>query len=263
MTTRIACNILGPNSHWADQTDQTPAKNRHHRLSADSHILKARLASIKFRQSMSIAGEESGIIVFDSIYSVAQSQFHPRKAATEKQTETMSSVFTKDNTPDLGRAILRVSPLVLSSASLMFSWSQDISFRAFLHHSLRNDPAHPSGNVLPRYLPAFMKPGLWGIGLTYLPATALCIVNGLSNQTSEVRGFYLAGAVFSIAHFCWGPSMFAILRRIGDPQTAGVPNEDALETWLPRHHSRTLLVNVPAFLCIFAATLATITEGLR
>ena len=57
--------------------------------------------------------------------------------------------------------------------------------------------------------------------------------------------------------------MFAILRRIQDPKTAGVPNENALETWLPKHHSQTLLVNVPAFLCIFAATLATITEGLK
>jgi len=145
----------------------------------------------------------------------------------------------------------------------MFSWAQDISLGAFLHPSLRNDPTHPSGKILPHYLPAFMKPGLWGIGLTYLPATALCIANGLSGQSQEIRGLYLAGAFFSIAHFSWGPSMFAILARISDPKAAGVPNEDALESWLPPHHRRTLMVNVPAFLCIFAATLATVTEGLR
>jgi hypothetical protein len=175
----------------------------------------------------------------------------------------MPSIFAADNAPQLGTALLRLSPLVISSASLMFSWAQDISLGAFLHPSLRTDPAHPSGKILPRYLPAFMKPGIWGIGLTYPPATLLCVANGLSGQTREVRGLYLAGALFSIAHFCWGPSMFAILGRIGDAKTAGVPNEDALETWLPRHHSRTLLVNVPAFLCIFAATLATVTEGLK
>ncbi|KAA8651166.1 hypothetical protein EYZ11_012820 [Aspergillus tanneri] len=175
----------------------------------------------------------------------------------------MPSLFSTDNAPQLGVALLRVSPLVLSSASLMFSWAQDISLGAFLHHSLRNDPTHPSGKILPRYLPAFMKPGLWGIGLTYPTATVLCIVNGLSGQSRETRHLYFAGAVLSIAHFCWGPSMFAILRRIQDPKTAGVPNENALESWLPRHHSRTLLVNVPAFLCIFTATLATITEGLK
>lgn len=175
----------------------------------------------------------------------------------------MSSLFSTGNVPQLGVALIRVSPLVISSASLMFSWAQDISLGAFLHHSLRNDPTHPSGKILPRYLPAFMKPGLWGIGLTYPPATVLCVVNGLSGQSREVRLLYLAGALLSIAHFCWGPSMFAILRRIQDPKTAGVPNENALETWLPKHHSRTLLVNVPAFLCIFAATLATITEGLK
>jgi hypothetical protein len=168
-----------------------------------------------------------------------------------------------DNASQARQALLRVSPLVFSSASLMFSWAQDIAFKAFLHPSLRTDPGHPSGKILPRYLPAFMKPGLWGIGLTFLPSTALCVVNGMSGQSLEVRNLYFAGAVLSIAHFCWGPSMFRILARIGDPKTAGVSNEDALETWLPRHHQRTLLVNVPAFFCILAATVASMAEGLR
>lgn len=168
-----------------------------------------------------------------------------------------------DNAIQMQQALLRISPLILSSASVMFSWAQDIAFKAFLHSSLRTDPTHPSGKILPRYLPAFMKPGLWGIGLTFLPSTALCVVNGMSGQSREARNLYFAGAAFSIAHFCWGPSMFRILARIGDAKTAGVANEAALESWLPRHHQRTLLVNIPAFLCIFAATLVSVTEGLR
>jgi hypothetical protein len=56
--------------------------------------------------------------------------------------------------------------------------------------------------------------------------------------------------------------MFAILRRIGDGKNAGAQNEDTLQEWLPKHRARTLLVNVPAFLCILAATLVTLTEGL-
>lgn len=167
------------------------------------------------------------------------------------------------NTSTMRQALLRVSPLVLSSASIMFSWAQDIVFKAFLHPSLRGDPGHPSGKMLPRYLPAFMKPGLWGIGLTFLPSTALCIANGMSGQSREVRNLYFAGAVLSIAHFCWGPSMFRILARISDAKTAGVANENAVEAWLPRHRQRTLLVNVPAFLCILTATLASMSEGLR
>ncbi|RYP79850.1 hypothetical protein DL770_006496 [Monosporascus sp. CRB-9-2] len=175
----------------------------------------------------------------------------------------MSFLLGTDNVSQLGTALLRLSPLVISSASLMFSWSQDISLGAFLHPSLRNDAAHPSGKILPRYLPAFMSPGIWGIGLTYPPATVLCVINGLSGQSREARNLYFAGALCSIAHFCWGPSMFAILGRICDVKTAGVPNENALKEWLPRHRARTLMVNVPAFLCILAATLVTVTEGLR
>lgn len=175
----------------------------------------------------------------------------------------MSSTFHADNISQLGIALLRLTPLVLSSASMMFSWAQDISLGAFLDPKLRSDTAHPSGNILPRYLPAFLKPGLWGIGLTYLPATALCIANGLSGQSREVRNLYFAGAALSLAHFRWGPSMLRILGRIGDPKTAGTPNEEALEVWLAKHHQRTLLVNVPAFLCILTATLATVVEGLH
>ncbi|KAH8723491.1 hypothetical protein GQ44DRAFT_804030 [Phaeosphaeriaceae sp. PMI808] len=175
----------------------------------------------------------------------------------------MSSIFNPNHGPRIQLALLRLSPLILSSASVMFSWVQNIAFSAFLHSSLRDDSYHPSGKILPRYLPAFMKPGLWGIGLTFLPATALCVVNGLSEQSREIRNLYFAGAVLSIAHFCWGPSMFKILGRITDPKAAGVPNEKALEAWLPRHHQRTLLVNIPAFLCIMAATLASMVEGLR
>ena len=142
----------------------------------------------------------------------------------------MPSLFGQSNDAvQLGLALLRISPLVLSSASLMFSWSQDISLEAFLHPSLRNDPAHPTGTILLRYMPAFMRPGLWGIGLTYPPATVICVINGLSRQSGYARNLYFAGALFSIAHFCWGPTMFAILARIGDAKSPGVQNETALK----------------------------------
>ncbi|KAK1979515.1 hypothetical protein LZ30DRAFT_596732 [Colletotrichum cereale] len=175
----------------------------------------------------------------------------------------MPQLFRADNAHLLATSLLRITPLVLSSASLMFSWAQDISLGAFLHRSLRNDPDHPSGKILPRYLPAFMKPGIWGLGLTYIPATVLCVINGFSGQSSEVRQLYFAGAGLSIAHFCWGPTMFAILRRIQDPRDPGVLNEEALEAWLPKHRTRTLLVNLPAFVCILGATLGSMTEGLN
>ncbi|KAI1737470.1 hypothetical protein F4680DRAFT_215107 [Xylaria scruposa] len=174
---------------------------------------------------------------------------------------TIPMTMGTTNVWQLGTALLRLSPLVLSSASVMFSFAQDCSLGAFVHESLRKDAAHPSGKILPRYLPAFMNPGIWGIGVTFLPATILCVINGLGTQSVDARNLYWAGAVFSIAHFCWGPTMFAILARIGDADTAGAPNEKAMEEWLPKHRARTFLVNIPAFLCILGASLVIVTNG--
>jgi hypothetical protein len=174
----------------------------------------------------------------------------------------MSSPYSASNSRPLGVALLRLSPLAISSASLMFSWAQNVLFSSFLDQPLRDDLGHPTGKILPRYLSAFMRKGLKGIGLTYPTATILCIANGLRGQSRDVRRLYLAGAVLSLAHFCWGPKMFGLLRRIGDPKTAAVVNEEALAAWLPAHQTRTLLVNIPAFLCILGATVGVLAEGI-
>ncbi|KAJ5902197.1 hypothetical protein N7495_002725 [Penicillium taxi] len=111
----------------------------------------------------------------------------------------MTSPFDSNYISQLEIRFLPVSPLVISSASLMFSWSQDISFGAFLHPSIRNDVAHPNGKSLPRYLPAFMGLSIWGIGITYPSATVICVLNGLSQQSWEACYLYLTGVLFSIA----------------------------------------------------------------
>ncbi|KAI1080027.1 hypothetical protein F5B20DRAFT_148513 [Whalleya microplaca] len=175
----------------------------------------------------------------------------------------MASPFTSSNLPTLGRALLRVSPLVISSASLMFSWAQTVAFGSFLVPELQKDPAHPSGNILPRYMPAFMKPGLWGIALTYPTAMLLSIANSFSGQSLYINRLYLIGGLFSLGHFYWGPRMMKLLYRISDPKEAGVRNEKDMASWIPIHHRRTFSVNVPAWLCLLAATLGTIAEGLN
>lgn len=122
----------------------------------------------------SLASQIKSIISCDS----ALRSFHPGKP-------TARSCHLKNQAQSLSLRIC--SPmyisLVLSSAPLIFSRAQDISPGANSHHSLRNDPTHPSGKILPRYLPAFMKPGNWGIGLTYLSASINCLVNVLSGQS--------------------------------------------------------------------------------
>ncbi|GFF96389.1 conserved hypothetical protein [Aspergillus lentulus] len=90
----------------------------------------------------------------------------------------------------------------------------------------------PEWQLLPRYLPAFMSPGIWGIGYNVTPCHRPLCYQWVEPLESGGRHPILCRRAVSTALFCWGPTMFAILGRIGDVNTARVRNEDALQEWL-------------------------------
>ncbi|KAI0551295.1 hypothetical protein F4679DRAFT_582772 [Xylaria curta] len=169
------------------------------------------------------------------------------------------------STPELsqiGTALVRVAPVVLSSASLMLSWVQTILFASFLTPALRNDPSHPSGVLLPRYIPALLKRGLYGIFLTYPPTLILSFVNGFATYRNPwIARLYLAGGVLSLGHFVWAPPTQRLLAKIKNAKDAPVSNEKDVERWLGLHNTRTLVVNLPAHLCLLGATLGLVAQA--
>lgn len=154
-----------------------------------------------------------------------------------------------------GTALLRLSPVIISSASLMCAIDQQNAFSSFLTPKLLAQPGHVSGHLVTDWFPAFAKPTKWVIMLAYPFAGIFAVVNsrvpGLSPQT---KYFYYAGGVLSVAHYYFGAWSMYWNSKICSKEKMGQRNEDALRGWLGNNFRRMMLVNVPAWLMFLCAT---------
>ncbi|KAK0725830.1 hypothetical protein B0H67DRAFT_571674 [Lasiosphaeris hirsuta] len=167
--------------------------------------------------------------------------------------------------PQTGLVLLRLTPLVISSASLMFSWAQHLFFGNFVNSQLSAQPDHPAGKVLVHYMPEAMRRGVPAILALYPSAMALAFANSLGGYKvvhPVARRFYLASGVLSLAHFYFVPRVKRIVAAISAAKDPGVRNEDAMRDWLAMHTQRSLLVNFPAWLCLFVGTVLVVSEGI-
>ncbi|KAI1844907.1 hypothetical protein JX265_009533 [Neoarthrinium moseri] len=165
----------------------------------------------------------------------------------------------------IGLALLRLAPLSVSSASLMFSWAQDLFISGFVNPKLANHPDHLSGKLLPYYMPGVWITGTTAIFIAYPGTMLLALANSVGRGAVEnqlARRLYLAGSVMSIAHFYYGLRSKSLMAAIGSPQDPGVKNENVVRTWLSMHFRRSLLVNLPAWLCLVSATAVVLINGL-
>ncbi|KAI1170321.1 hypothetical protein F4777DRAFT_584023 [Nemania sp. FL0916] len=158
----------------------------------------------------------------------------------------------------IGLALLRLSPLAISSASLMCAWDQQNAFRSFLAPPLLAQPGHLSAHVVVDWFAEFAKPTKWVILLCYPAALGLALANaytaagaGLHPQT---KAFYVAGGVLSILHFWFGSWSMMWNARIASKDRIGAANEDALRGWLGNNYARMLWVNIPAWVMFMCAT---------
>ncbi|GAQ46356.1 hypothetical protein AAWM_00012 [Aspergillus awamori] len=156
---------------------------------------------------------------------------------------------------DFGTAVLRLSPLMISSASLMCAIDQQNAFRSFLTPKLANRPGHVSGNLVHDWFPAFARTTKWVILLAYPLAGVVAVINsrapGINPQT---RYFYYAGGVLSVAHYYFGAWSMYWNSRICSKEKIGLRNEDGLRGWLGNNWRRMWLVNIPAWLMFVCAT---------
>lgn len=152
--------------------------------------------------------------------------------------------------------LLRIAPLVTSSAAVWFCYDQHMYFGTFLHHDVR-----PKANdVLPAFWNAHIGRGLASIVGVY----SLSCATGLANALSKVKirpapgaRWYLAGACFSAAHFLFGPWVAELIRAM-------VYDGNAVESqakWLRVHLARTFIVDIPGWFCFGLAVLHSVHAG--
>jgi hypothetical protein len=178
----------------------------------------------------------------------------------------MSLTLNDISARDAGLALLRVGPIAVSSASLMFSWAQDLFVSAFVNPKLANHPDHISGKLLPYYMPGVWITGTTAIFIAYPGTAVLALANAVgagAAQNPLARRLYLVGGALSLGHFYYGLRSKSLMAEIGSAKEPGIKNENKVRTWLAMHFQRSLFVNFPAWVALLGATIVILLDGVR
>lgn len=158
-------------------------------------------------------------------------------------------------THNLGLNLLRLAPLVLSTASLMCGVDQANALRPFSKPPL----AKTGGSVLPHWFSGFFDTTIYAVGLSYPLAFATALLNAgkyVGDLDDTTRYLYWAGAAFSAGHFLYGPGAMQIIARMCDKENPGVKNTQTTHEWLDMNFTRIITVDGPAWIMYFAAVLS-------
>ena len=154
--------------------------------------------------------------------------------------------------------ILRLAPLVTSTGSLWFCVDQSLFLGCLVPY--HNRAEHVS--TIPAYWRSFFKPGLGIIfimyGLTALAAVANLYSSSLvfSLGVTDTTRWYKLGLAFTLAHFAFVPSVAPLITRMIEDSTGESWRYQV--KWLKIHAIRTMLVDLPGWLCYFAAALTSL-----
>ncbi|RLL93811.1 hypothetical protein CFD26_103589 [Aspergillus turcosus] len=155
-------------------------------------------------------------------------------------------------------ALLRLSPLMVSSASLMCAWDQQNAFRSFLAPQLLSKPGDMCAHVVLDWFAEFAKPTKWVMILSYPFCLIIALINALGAPGAglhpQTKAFYVAGGVLSILHFYYLPWEMMWIARISSKEHIGQKNYDGLRGWLGNNYARMCWVNLPAWIMFVCAT---------
>ncbi|KUI71854.1 hypothetical protein VM1G_07485 [Cytospora mali] len=170
-----------------------------------------------------------------------------------------------------GLALLSVAPLLSATSSITFTLSEDTFIRPLMHTSpveTELERRHHTNRALPSLI-GFTRNGLAIIFTTYPLSIATAAAN-LARHDANVNisahaatrprvaaGFYLAGLIFSVLHFPFGPGAMRHLNHVkddmgveGDP---GADNTASMVSWLRINSTRAFVADLPSWTCYFVA----------
>ncbi|KAK2603641.1 hypothetical protein QQS21_004222 [Conoideocrella luteorostrata] len=149
--------------------------------------------------------------------------------------------------------LLRIAPLISTSAYLTFTIAEDLYFRPYLDQSV----AKAAEALLPAYIAIWYTRGMvliftvypltWGTAIANLP------VGKLVHQSKPAFVLYVLGLAFSLGHMLWGRRAMSLLNSIRENRGQG--STDIVRVWCRMNLIRGLLVDVPAWGSFLAAFL--------
>ncbi|EJP61201.1 hypothetical protein HC256_009840 [Beauveria bassiana] len=150
-------------------------------------------------------------------------------------------------------SLLRIAPLLSTSAYLTFTAAEDLYFKPYLDPSV----AKAAEALLPAYIAIWYSRGMVLIftiyPLTWCTAIANLPVDKLVQQSKPAFILYILGLAFSLGHMLWGPRAMSLLNSIKEKKGQG--STDIVRVWCRMNLTRGLLVDVPAWGCFLAAFL--------
>jgi hypothetical protein len=146
--------------------------------------------------------------------------------------------------------LLRVAPLVTTSASLWYSVDQFGLYTLLLGPRLRETAAQ----LLPGWWQVNLAPGLAAIFGLYGVSIGAGVANLLYKGGVGASRLYGYGAAFALSHFLFVPAvMYKIKAMVDDEPKGEAPAHQ--RRWLNVHVVRSLISDLPGFLCfLFAVT---------
>ena len=195
------------------------------------------------------------------------------RKAQEICPRTMSGINA-----NLGLKLLRLAPLVISSASLMCGIDQTTALEPFTRPELAKKY---SGLVLPRWFPGFFNRTILVVTIAYPLAITTAYLNTVISQQSGVgaliargistvidggplnataRSFYYVGMCFSAGHFLYGPYAMRIIARICNDEKPGDDNVVAAEEWLRMNTTRLVTVDFWGWLMYLCAVASAVNS---
>lgn len=151
--------------------------------------------------------------------------------------------------------LLRLAPLITSTATLMYAHDQHLFFGAWTHESYRKE----ANTFLPRWFKICLQRAI-AIIFTFYPITMILaganiFLGDPANQ--KATNFYYSGLAFTFGHFLFGKWAMRLLGAIENDESKGNSTTD-MRSWLAMNMIRSVTVDLLGFLSYLMAAMASL-----
>lgn len=155
----------------------------------------------------------------------------------------------------LGAKLLRLCPVISSTASLLWAYDEYAFFSAWMHPAYRAQ----ADALLPSWFKTWAPKGtrvlFTSFPMSLITGIATTFAHRESLEASGALKWYWLGVFFAFAHFFYGPTALGLLKAIREGEPNGQTTV-SMGKWLRMHKLRTITTDLPAFICF---TIAAVT----